>query len=87
MSSGLSDFQMSAADRRKFNAALKKLLPRESIVDDADRLAVYESDALTAHRQVPWIVVLPDRVTQVQDIMKLCARFQVPVVARGPELD
>ena len=83
MDSNQSDFTLSASDRRRFDAALKRLLPGESIIDDADRLAVYESDALTAYRQVPWRVVIPDNITQVQNIMKLCARFQVPVVARG----
>ncbi len=77
------DIQLSAADRRRFKAGLRKLLPSESIIDDLDRLVVFESDALTARRELPWIVVLPDSITQVQRIMKLCAEFAVPVVARG----
>lgn len=83
MNSEQSDFQLSATDERLFKTRLQKLLPIESIIDDADRLIVYESDALTSHRQVPWIVVLPDSITQVQKIMQLCSEFRVPVVARG----
>jgi|TARA_B100002003_G_scaffold239459_1_gene258840 glycolate oxidase len=83
MNSDQPDFHLSTADRRRFSVALKKLLPIDSIIDDADRLVVYESDALNAHREIPWIVVLPDSISQVQEIMKLCSEYQVPVVARG----
>lgn len=83
MNSEQSDFQLSTADRRRFNSRLKKLLPADSIINDAERLVVYESDALTARREIPWIVVLPDSIAEVQEIMKLCSEFQVPVVARG----
>jgi len=55
----------------------------EDMITDKPRLAVYESDGLTAKRQMPWVVVLPSNVEQVQDIARLCHRFEVPVVARG----
>jgi|TARA_B100000315_G_scaffold213930_1_gene212142 glycolate oxidase len=83
MNNDRSELQLSSADRRRFNAALRKLLPRASIIDDDDRLVVYESDALTARREIPWIVVLPDSIAQVREIMKLASKFRVPVVARG----
>ena len=83
MNSEQSDSQLSTADRRRFNSRLKKLLPADSIINDAERLVVYESDALTARRAIPWIVVLPDSTSEVQEIMRLCSGFQLPVVASG----
>lgn len=62
---------------------LRRLLPAESLIADAESLKVYECDALTAYRQVPSCVVLPDKVEQVQAILRACRELQVPVVARG----
>jgi glycolate oxidase len=63
-------------------ASLKDLCGNRVISDEAGR-RVYESDGLTAKRQVPWIVVLPETVIEIQQIMRLCSDAQVPVVARG----
>ena len=46
-------------------------------------MKVYESDGLTAKKQLPWLVLLPATIEQVQLIMQLCHAHQVPVVARG----
>ncbi len=43
----------------------------------------YECDALTAHRHPPDLVALPTSVEQVQQIVRICHRHSVPVVARG----
>lgn len=43
----------------------------------------YECDGLAAYRRLPLAVALPETVEQVQDIVKICAEFNVPVVARG----
>ena len=43
----------------------------------------YECDALTAHRHPPDLVALPTSVEQVQQIVRICRRHAVPVVARG----
>ena len=43
----------------------------------------YECDALTAHRHPPDMVALPTNVEQVQQIVRICRRHSVPVVARG----
>ena len=55
----------------------------ENIITDKPRLAVYEADGLTAKKQLPWVVVLPSTIEQVQEIARLCNRFEVPLVARG----
>ena len=55
----------------------------EDMITDTARLRVYETDGLTARKQIPWIVVLPSTVTQVQAIVQLCNAQGIPVVARG----
>ena len=43
----------------------------------------YECDGLTAYRQLPMVVALPETEAQVQRILKVCSSMQVPVVPRG----
>ena len=55
----------------------------DRVITDEPRRKVYEADGLTAKKQVPWVVVLPETVAEVQQIMRLCHEARVPVVARG----
>ena len=71
---------MSIASR-KFRRRLAAIC--SSVIDDAERLAVYESDGLTAKRQLPGLVAIPQTVAEVQALVRLCADFAVPIVARG----
>ena len=59
------------------------LLGYANVIGDAERLRVYECDALSAYHQQPDLVALPETVEQVQGILKLCMAHGVPVVARG----
>ncbi|MDZ7824875.1 MAG: FAD-linked oxidase C-terminal domain-containing protein [Gammaproteobacteria bacterium] len=70
-------------DRAELASALRRILPAEAVVDREEALSVYESDGLTAYRRTPFVVALPDRIEQVQAVMRLCADAGVPVVARG----
>lgn len=62
---------------------LKKILPPGAVIADEELVRAYECDALSAYRQIPSCVVLPDTVEQVQAVMLLCHRQKIPVVARG----
>ncbi len=62
---------------------LREFLPSGSILSAAEDLAPYESDGLTAYRQMPMLVVIPETEAQVQQTLKLCHELAVPVVARG----
>lgn len=55
----------------------------ENMINDSARKSVYEADGLTAFREMPGVVVLPETVSEVQAIVALCHEFDVPVVARG----
>ena len=43
----------------------------------------YECDGLTAYRQRPMAVALPETEAQVQGVLRACHALGVPVVARG----
>ncbi|GAA3705595.1 FAD-linked oxidase C-terminal domain-containing protein [Nonomuraea antimicrobica] len=64
-------------------AALRTLLPHDSVITDPVRLRTYECDGLTYHRATPGVVVLPGTAEQVARVVRLCNDFGVPFVARG----
>jgi glycolate oxidase len=64
-------------------AALREVLPAECVLARDEELRPYECDGLTAFRQIPMAVVLPRSEDQVREILSVCHRFDVPVVARG----
>src|SRR3954452_8992341 len=67
----------------EFIAAVERTLPRAALIREPERLRTYECDALTGHRAVPELVVIPDTAAQVQDVVRLCHEHGVPFVARG----
>ena len=62
---------------------LETLLPAGAVIADAESRRAYECDGLSAYRQLPGVVVLPETVAQVQAVLRLCHEHGVPVVARG----
>ena len=63
---------------------IKRLSATKSdIITDKERLAVYETDGLTAKKQLPGVVVIPETIEQVQAITALCESYEVPLVVRG----
>jgi glycolate oxidase len=64
-------------------AALQKVLPASCLLWHAEETTPYECDGLTAYRQRPLVVALPESEAQVQAVLKTCHALKVPVVARG----
>lgn len=62
---------------------LRNILPEHSLLVEAEDLHPYECDGLSAYRQLPLAVCLPESEAQVQQVLKLCHQYAVPVVARG----
>jgi len=62
---------------------LRLILPVHCLLSEPEELRPYECDALSAYRQCPLLVCLPETVEQVQGILRVCHRHDVPVVARG----
>jgi len=71
------------ARREEILAAMRSIVPGEGVIADATGMAVYESDGLTAYRQMPLIVVLPETVEQVSAVMAYCNDRAVKIVPRG----
>ncbi len=63
--------------------ALREILPRDSVICDDARLRVFESDGLTAYRQPPLLVALPETTEQVSRILAWCHENEVKAVPRG----
>jgi glycolate oxidase len=64
-------------------AELEAAVPRSRLLADEESLRPYECDGLSAYRELPRVVVLPETVEEVQAVLRTCARLGVPVVARG----
>ena len=63
--------------------ALRAFLPERAVLFEEEDTRPYECDGLTAYRQLPMVVALPETEQQVQKILKTCAALGVPVVPRG----
>ncbi len=62
---------------------LQKILPADSVLHETEDLRPYECDGLSAYQQVPMVVVLPETIKQIEDILAFCSNQKIPVVARG----
>jgi len=71
------------AHRVEIAAALREIVPGEGVITEEAERRAYESDGLTAYRQLPMIVVLPETTEQVSRILKYCNDNNVRVVPRG----
>ncbi len=69
--------------QREMVQALRAILPDSALLFEHEDVKPYECDGLSAYRQVPMIVALPENERQVQQILKLCYQRKVPVVPRG----
>jgi len=79
-----SDKQIERATRQsEVRAALAAILPPESLLSRSEDTTPYECDGLTAYRESPMIVALPETEAQVAAVLKTCHALNVPVVARG----
>jgi glycolate oxidase len=63
--------------------ALRQIVPGEGVIGSEPERRAYESDGLTAYRQMPLVVVLPSRVEEVAAVLRYCKEIGVKVVPRG----
>ena len=72
-----------AARQAEVVAALQQVVPQHALLWTPEDTTPYECDGLTAYRERPLMVVLPETYAQVQGVLKACHALSVPVVARG----
>jgi glycolate oxidase len=71
------------ARREEIVADMRVIVPGEGVVDAVNSMRAFESDGLTAYRQLPLVVVLPETTAQVSRILKYCSDRNIRVVPRG----
>lgn len=69
--------------RHRIADDLRAIVPGEGVIVDEDERRPYESDALTAYKTSPLVVVLPETVEQVSAVLRYCHENQIKVVPRG----
>ncbi len=79
----LSDAAERARRQAELLAALSPLLPPHALLWHSEDTVPYECDGLTAYRQQPLAVALPETEAQVAAVLSACHRLKLPVVARG----
>ncbi len=71
------------AARDRLIGELGAIVPPHNLVTDEAGLKTYECDGLSAYRELPLAVVLPETTGEVARILDLCQRHRVKVVPRG----
>ena len=71
------------ARRDEVVTALRSIVPGEGVIASERAMKPYESDGLTAYRQLPMVVVLPDSTEQVARVLRYCYAQGIKVVPRG----
>src|SRR5262249_22267869 len=71
------------ARRDEVVAALRAIVPGEGVIASERAMRPYESDGLTAYRQLPMVVVLPETTEQVARVLRYCHEQGIKVVPRG----
>jgi glycolate oxidase len=73
----------NAVKQREVAQALRAFLPARAVLWEEEDTRPYECDGLTAYRQLPMVVALPETEDQVERVLRTCAALRVPVVPRG----
>ena len=64
--------QAVIARRSEIVEALRQIVPGDGVIVDEEALRTFECDGLTAYRQLPLIVVLPENTAQVSGVLAYC---------------
>ncbi len=69
--------------REAIVAAMRAIVPGEGVIAGEREMRPFETDALTAYRQLPLVVVVPSTTQQVAAVLRYCHENNVKVVPRG----
>ncbi|NBS56546.1 MAG: FAD-binding protein [Betaproteobacteria bacterium] len=75
--------QIDAARQREVVAALRAFMPAHAVLYREEETRPFECDGLSAYRQLPMVVALPETEEQVARVLRTCHGLGVPVVPRG----
>jgi glycolate oxidase len=74
---------IDAAHQAQMVAALARVLPESRVLHRPEDTRPYECDGLTAYRELPMVVALPENEAEVQAVLRACCELEVPVIPRG----
>ena len=69
--------------RHRILRELKEIVPDAVFVENIAGLRAFETDALTAYRQVPLMVVLPTNTQEVALVLAYCHTHNIKIIPRG----
>lgn len=69
-------------DKAIVAARLRELIPDLQLLENPEDLRPFECDGLAAYRTTPMLVALPDKVVQVEALLKYANEHKIAVVAR-----
>jgi glycolate oxidase len=69
--------------KAEFLDRLILIVGKDFVISDSDARKLYASDSTEDFVFMPDVVVKPDTVEEVSDIMKLCYEFDIPLTPRG----
>ena len=67
----------------EFIARLAQVLPAAALITNPAGRRPYECDGLSAYRELPFAVAIPETQAQLRDVVRACHDANVPIVARG----
>ncbi len=70
-------------NKDKIVSKLKRIIKLENVLDHNDEIKPYETDALSAYKQKPLAVVLPENTQEVSKILKYCNEEKIKIIPRG----
>ncbi|MGM8888005.1 FAD-binding protein, partial [Psychrobacter sp. 1U2] len=70
-------------DKATLASMFRDFIEPEYVISDEETQKPFECDGLSVYCDMPLLVVLPDTVEQIQEVMRICHRYEIPVVARG----
>ncbi|WP_151449084.1 FAD-linked oxidase C-terminal domain-containing protein [Lacisediminimonas profundi] len=73
----------TAARQREVVDALRAVLPAHCVLFNEEDTRPYECDGLSAYRQLPMVVALPEDEAQIVEVLNACRRLEVRLVPRG----
>ena len=85
----MSNLQMPKVDnaimskKDKIASDLRGITKSKNVLSNPNELRPFETDGLTAYRKLPLLVVMPETVEEVSQILKYCNENNIKVVPRG----
>ncbi len=85
----MTKLAMPKIDRKLFQkkefitSSLKKIINPQNVLDHEDEIRPFETDALSAYKQKPLVVVFPENTEEVSKVLSFCNKEKVKVVPRG----